>query len=589
MTTTAAAIAHRIDAFVPKSLTAAQWEVAAPAARRLVRAAGPTTAEDAKCLLSSLCTFLAAPSGWDRESEPDFTVLLRDASIAAFKEKFAGYSRTRDNHVGRLRSLQRALVGIARVAGRPHPRRRPASRAVRLAQVVCADRSVATLAAVMGQTTGKALTASRLAGAAIETDRPVQATVTARSTSTVGIDQTVLGAYLHAADSDIQKGVVRATKPTTTRPAKPLSNRRQLANERAERAAARRIQAGPRLAPDPDPTSLDPAVRDAVEQYRPADLSDAEWARLRPLTLRLVVGSRPPSVVSARNVASIVVPFLVWASALPGRPDPASPPDALDLLSQPLVELYAGPGGSWMRRQDVPQETVSTARTVLRRAVRSLDADRQETRFTYVPIDAPYTPAECDELAWLATNQPTVTKERNACFLIGLGLGAGLSATDLRLLRRQHIQEHHGPDGTVYLLVTVPGARARSVPVRRQYEALVIRALELSEDEGPDALVLGKKATRRNVTYVASHGMVTAGEDAAVQIQPHRLRTTWLFAWMNAAIPLGNLLRMAGLRSARSLADLLPLCPPADPAVVDVLVAQVRDAAVGTPSKAARP
>lgn len=578
--TTTAAIARRIDAFIPKSLTRAQWELAAPAVRDLVRAANPTTTEDAKCLLSSLCTFLSTPSGWDRESVPDFSVLLRDASIENFKKAFDGHLRTRDNHVGRLRSLQRALVGITRVAGRPGPLRSPVSRAVRLAHDACAGHSVATFAAVADEYTGKALTCSRMRGLAIEEAGTSAGNVTSRGAVTVMVDQAVLGTYLHAADCESQKGVVRATKPTTKNPTKAPSNRQQLANERAERAALRRMQEGPRLAPEPDPALLRPAVRDAIEQYRPEALSDTEWALLRPLTRRLVIGYQPPSVVSARNAASIVVPFLVWASGLTGAPDPSLPPDALELLSKPLVELYAGPGGSWMRRQNAPQGTISTARTTLRRAVRSLDAERQDTRFTHVPIDAPYSPAECDGFAWLALNQPTVAKERNACFLIGLGLGAGLAASDLRLLRRKHITTHHAPDGTTYLVVLVPGPNARAVPVRRQYEGLVARALELSSAEGPDALVLGKKATRRNVTYVASHGLVTAREGAGVEIQPHRLRTTWLFACMNAAVPLGDLLRMAGLRSARSLADLLPLCPPADLAVVTALVAQVRDAAV---------
>src|SRR5690606_16718728 len=146
------------------------------------------------------------------------------------------------------------------------------------------------------------------------------------------------------------------------------------------------------------------------------------------------------------------------------------------------------------------------------------------------------------------------TKERNACFLLGLCLGAGLAAADLRLIRRRHITTRAAADGTDYLLVTVPGSTGRTVPVRRQYADLVKRALALSSGGGPDALVLGKEATRRNVTSVARRGVVTADEDDLVDIQPHRLRTTWLFACINAAVPLADLLRMAGLRSARSLA-----------------------------------
>ncbi len=585
--TTTSAIANRISTYVPKSLSRTSWDLAGPSVRDLVHAASPTTVEDAKCLLSTLCTYLATPCGWDRESVPELEALLRDAPIDAFKARFAGPGRTRDNHVGRLRSLQRALVGITRVAGRPRPKPRRASASVRLAHMVCTGLPIATLGAVVDAVTGSALTQDRLSGLIAEVTRAAEGNVTGRSTVTVPRNQPVLGAYLHSADCDFSKGVVRATKPNRTTSAKPSSRRQQLANERAERAATRRIQGGPQLAPEPDPGALHPAVRAAVEHYCPAEVSDADWTALQPLTRRLVIGYHPPSVISARNTASTVVPFLEWVWGLSGRPDPAAPPSALELLATPLVELYAGPGGSWMRRQNSPAETIGTARTILRRAVRSLDADRQDARFAYVPIDPPYTPAQCDELAWLATAQPTAAKERNACFLVGLGLGAGLAAADLRLVRRKHIGERVAPDGTRYLVVTVPGAEGRAVPIRRQYEDLVRRALELSTGEGPEALVLGKKASRRNVTYVASHGMVTASEGELVDIQAHRLRTTWLFACMNAAIPLADLLRLAGLKSARSLADLLPLCPPTDSATVEELVARVRDAAVHPATRAA--
>lgn len=583
---TSNAIAARISNYVPKSLGEAQWALAAPAVRALVLAASPTTVEDAKCLLSSLCTYLATPCGWDRDSEPDLEALLRDASIEAFKASFAGPSRTGDNHVGRLRSLQRARVGIKRVAGRSRSKTKPASRAVRAAHQVCVTASVAMLAAVVEASTGRPLTTGRLTGLAGELTQRAAGNATAACVGTLRLDRAVLGAYLQAADCKPSKGVVRFTKPNRTSNTKPMSRRRQLADERAERAAIRRLRTGPRLAPDPDPDSVRPEVRAAIERYRPADVADAEWAALRPLTCRLVLGYQPPSVVSARNAASIVVPFLQWVWQLADRPDPTTPPDVYELLGAPLVEEYAGPEGSWMRRQNAPAETIGSARTVLRRAIRSLDADRQATQFTYAPIDPPYTPEECDQFAWLATAQPTPTKERNACYLVGLGLGAGLSAADLRLIRRRHITAHVGSGGREYLVVTVPGAGGRTVPIRDAYADLVRRALELSEHEGPDALVLGKKASRRNVTYVASHGMVSARADATVLVQPHRLRTTWLFACMNTAVPLADLLHLAGLKSARSLADLLPLCPPADPQAIEPLVAKVRDATVQSATKA---
>lgn len=575
-------IADRIANFVPRGLSADEWALAGPAARALVRAAAPTSSEDAKCLLSSLCTFLRWRScGWDRSGTPDLGALLAEASIDAFSAGFGGHRRTLSNHVGRLRALRRALVGIKREPARRTRAKAPRTTPTIRVHAACPTIALPTFAAVVERATGAPLTRGRLSGlvSALLDDAP--ANVTVGSSGTVPSDQRSRDAYLGAEDCEPSKEVVRATAARRADPRKPLSRRQALALERAERAAIRRLRSGPRVAEAPDPGTLDATVVAAIQKYRPLSLPEDTWRTLRPLTMRLVMGYAPASVVSARNAASIVVPFLQWVWSLPDRPDPAAAPDAAELLATPLVEAYAGPGGSWMHRQARPSQTISTARTVLRRCVRSLDADRQDVHFAYSPIDGPYSPAECDRFVWIALAQPTPTKERNACFLLGLCLGAGLSAADLRLLRHRHIAERIAADGSPYLVVIVPeahGTPGREVPIRRAYEDVVRRAQELSAGEGPDALVLGRKATRRNVTIVARRGLVTARVNEPVEIQVHRLRTTWLFACMNTAVPLADLLRMAGLRSARSLADLLPLCPPADAEAVAELALQVRDA-----------
>jgi hypothetical protein len=102
--------------------------------------------------------------------------------------------------------------------------------------------------------------------------------------------------------------------------------------------------------------------------------------------------------------------------------------------------------------------------------------------------------------------------------------------------------------------------------------------MALSEGEPADQLVLGRKESRKTITVVAVRDMVTATTGEKVSIDVARLRTTWLFAAMNAPIPLGDLLRMAGLRSARTLVDLLNYCPPVDDSVVRTLLLQVTNA-----------
>ena len=74
---------------------------------------------------------------------------------------------------------------------------------------------------------------------------------------------------------------------------------------------------------------------------------------------------------------------------------------------------------------------------------------------------------------------------------------------------------------------------------------------------------------------------VTARSGERVAIEVNRLRATWLVAAMCAQVPLGPLLAAAGLRSARSLTDLLAHCPAPDPAEVAAALAHLK-AALGS-------
>jgi hypothetical protein len=201
----------------------------------------------------------------------------------------------------------------------------------------------------------------------------------------------------------------------------------------------------------------------------------------------------------------------------------------------------------------------------------------------YQPVAAPYGRAECAAFARSARHQPTADKRRELSFLIGLGLGAGLDGRDLRHVTRDGLTDLDIGEATPALLVTVGGTeRPRTVVVRRQYEPLVRDALRLHDStrRGQHAPVLGRKESRRNVTTPAISNAVTAQTGVGLVIDVNRLRATWLVACMTAVVPLGVLLRAAGLRSARSLTDLLAHCPEPDPADVALALAHLSAPAV---------
>lgn len=171
---------------------------------------------------------------------------------------------------------------------------------------------------------------------------------------------------------------------------------------------------------------------------------------------------------------------------------------------------------------------------------------------------------------------------RRACFLIDLGLGAGLAPSDLRFVRYCDIREVRDTGVGNYLTVHVPQGSERTVVIRRDYEALVRRAMSLQSDMDSTQPVLGTSTTRRNVTQAALRSIVTAYPGQRVDIDPRRLRTTWLFAVLNAPVPLAVVLEQAGLRSARTNTDLLPLCPPTDPTELARAMIALGDSPVGS-------
>ena len=112
------AIARRIDTCRPRCLSTEAWAPAQSEVRALARAAAPRTPDEEKGLASTLCTFLATPWGWLHEGAPDLKALLTDAAIERYAARFSGPVPTRQIYVGRLRSLQRALLGATREPSR---------------------------------------------------------------------------------------------------------------------------------------------------------------------------------------------------------------------------------------------------------------------------------------------------------------------------------------------------------------------------------------------------------------------------------------------------------------------------------------
>jgi site-specific recombinase XerC len=170
----------------------------------------------------------------------------------------------------------------------------------------------------------------------------------------------------------------------------------------------------------------------------------------------------------------------------------------------------------------------------------------------HAAVRPPYAPQELAIIVRVCAGQPTDRLVRDLSAVVGLGAGAGLDSMDLRDLRIGNIVD----EGEAGLLVHVPDPRPRTVPVRARAEHLVRRA---AKDRDPDELVIGAKRDRRNIAF---HILERAVLFEVPHIEPARLRATWLADLMTDQVPIGVLMQAAGLKSARTLADLLPHLQP---------------------------
>ncbi|MBW4030467.1 MAG: hypothetical protein HIU57_07290 [Acidobacteria bacterium] len=316
---------------------------------------------------------------------------------------------------------------------------------------------------------------------------------------------------------------------------------------------------------------IDAAIADVVAAFRPYRFSDADWALVDVATRHLATAYEPPSVEWVRTQMGVLARFCLWVATRPSRPSSTEVLRPAELLESGLVEAYlAGPvAGS-------PDATRATVRSALRRAVKRLAPGSAPQVIFYQPVQPPYTPFECASLVRLARNQPTATLRRGLSAIVALGLGAGLSSTEQRGVTPESIVEGELSAGVTALFVKVGGAMSRTVVVRVQYEELLREALELHRTAGRKSSdpLYGLSVTRHNVTGPVTARAMTA-LTTGVDVDPARLRSTWLMAAMSAPVPLGALLRASGLRSARTLVDLLAYCPSPDDAPVAAVLRTV--------------
>ena len=578
-------IKERLERFSPHRLSARSWASARDDAVGAVLAASPSDETSAVCLISRLCAFLAAHQSWAGEDAPDLAVLLTPASIEAFVAERLRRGERRGT-VGVYRS---DLRRIARAIGTmptaiPSGRQRVCAPGRAYWPLVVGDGPFIALVSAY-EKKGEPFEVKSWDGAGgLSLDLRVAlhdgdgVIAGADDPTTMAAVRSAAARLRAAADAEVVR-VVPASAPSGRKANAPRPPARRVSPTRAARAARAAYVAAqerqnegsePRLAEIP---LLDAELAAAVETWCPRKITPSRWAQVEATTRLLISAFGPPSRTWLSSQAGYLARFCVWVASRPERDDRDAELGPEEVLERSLVERFLAGAMA-----DQPGASRSTARSVLRRAVQNLSAAPKPERIAHAPVQAPYTPQECAAFVRLAHNQPTAARRRALGAVVPLGLGAGLDGTEQgKITPRTIIEVDLGEHGRA-LGINVPGSRARLVIVRACYEELLqeVLALHRSAGRGEDRPLYGNDPERRNVTGAAHIQAVTAnGQD--VELSASRLRATWLVAAMSAPMPLGALLGAAGLRSARTLADLVAYCPAPTPTDVARLLRTVED------------
>jgi len=164
----------------------------------------------------------------------------------------------------------------------------------------------------------------------------------------------------------------------------------------------------------------------------------------------------------------------------------------------------------------------------------------------------PYSAAEIGGFLALAAAQPTAERQMRAAGLVCLGAGAGLIRADLRDVRGSDVARRCGG-----VVVTVRGARARTVPVLARYHRPLLAAAAFA---GNGLVAGGAENGRRNLTnrLVAS----LDGGGGLPRLDTSRLRATWLRD-CGELLGLATFMQAAGISCSQRLGDLVAGLEPA--------------------------
>ena len=283
-------------------------------------------------------------------------------------------------------------------------------------------------------------------------------------------------------------------------------------------------------------------AEDAINAYTPREITPETWVAIRETVLGWVRSTFPSAAQTALVRTRVSAHYLSWCLAQ------GFPIEAERVLTEDLIE-------AWFASDDVAVLAKGTYRSHLRTVAK---ANTKLAVWTPTPQDmrrdsirGPYTPAEVQLYRDLVMTQGTARRRRVFDVILHLGLGFGLTSSEICSLSVCDITQQDG--------LVLASVNERVVPARAPYAQDIVRLIE--ETQGGRILGDHLKDHRRLDRLVKTLDIPTY----APRLIPRRLRTTWLIDVLSDSyLSIAEFQKVSGLTSGRVLDDLVPFVPVDD-------------------------
>ncbi|WP_062318107.1 hypothetical protein [Demequina maris] len=292
-----------------------------------------------------------------------------------------------------------------------------------------------------------------------------------------------------------------------------------------------------------------------IRQYTP-QVPPEEWAAYGQFTKAIMTDLHVGTVRKAKNDNTALVRFVRWCWR-----DCGLPLEREVLFTTEMIDNFIAVGCD-----NVMDSTRAAWRSRLRRCAALMgmpdfSAMPPEAITAEHNASAPYTPAETDVLRVWARHQRSSYRKVNANLVLALGLGAGLSTSEMLAVTGRDVTVD---DDGVVVDVNGKGSRARSVPLLQQWEdpvATMVRAAMRPDDY----LLFPRRRVAANPNLISM--FVTTVGAPSVPVKPNRMRATWIVGHLSR-VPGDILTTAAGLESLDGLGRFAKWVPEPDRAQV---------------------